>query len=298
MSTDPSTTGSSSPPPGRVNPRLAVAVVIALLVLAGIIGLAAASIFGSGGDEPSGVGLGPTVNVDRPVTIPGAGAGSRPDAPNGSGSNGDNGSGDDNGAAPVDGATTTAPLITVVAVDAVSNPDADPDELPTPGSVPVEFPALVTAPGPPSTLAGVALDALSTDDVPALAGWSVEEQSADHVVLSNGALVVEMSAVTGRDADAVIADFYRSLDGQDVERTPNTRLSTPSTRFTSAAGSQFTATRTDPRGTTTLTGSVIAATDRDGNGVLLTALRDGSATPEQLAADGETLRQLLAVAPI
>lgn len=298
MSTDPSTTLSSSPTPGRVNPRLAVAVVIALLILAGIIGLAAASVFGSGGDEPTGVGLGPTVNVDRPVTIPDAGAGSAPDAASGSGSGGSNGSADGNGAAPVDGATTTATLVTVVTVDAVSIPDADPDELPTPGSVPVEFPALVTTPAPPSTLAAIALDALSTADVPALAGWSVEEQSADHVVMSDGALVVEMSVVTGTSADAVIAGFYRSLDGQDVERTPNTRLSTPSTRFTSAAGSQFTATRTDQRGTTTLTGSVVAATDGSGNGVLLTALRDGSATPEQFAADGETLRQLLAVAPV
>lgn len=298
MTTDPSTTPSSSPPSGRLNPRVAVAVVIALLMVAGILGLVAASVFGSGGDEPTGVGLGPTVNVDRPVTISNAGS-SGEGASNGSGpgngSGGGNGGGD--GAAPVDGATTTAPLVTVVAVDAVSVPDADLDELPTPGSVPVEFPAVVSAPAPPSTLAAVALDALTTGDVAALDGWSVDEQSAGHLVLSDGARVVDISMVAGTDADALITDFYRRLDGQDIERAPTTRLSTPSTRFTSAAGSQFTATRTDQRATTTLTGSVVAATDPDGNGVVLTALRDGSATPEQLAADGELLRQLLAVAP-
>ncbi|MGH9136607.1 MAG: hypothetical protein ACRD0G_06105 [Acidimicrobiales bacterium] len=292
-SPDPSTTPQPPAPGARVRPRLVVAIVVAAVMLLGIVGLIGVAVFG-GDDDPTGAGLDRRVNVDNPATAPPASApaagtgAAAPDLPESTDPQGDSGEG------VVD--TGPSPVTTAVAVDAIESPGDD-QQLPAPGSDPVQFPAFVTNPAPPSTYAAIPLAELEPGDVPELQGWSVTSRGDDHVTFAGGDAVVDVF-VYGEaiNADAALDRFYADVraDLAEVTASPVARLGAPSSRFVYVAGSQFVATDAEQHGTVAISGSVIAAVGTDGHVVVIAVSRDGRSTADQLAADGELLRAILA----
>ena len=271
--------------PNRVRPRLVVALAVAAVVAAGIVGVLLAALTG-GGSDTTGAGLGPTVDVEHPAAIT--------TAPAIAGDVGAAGTaGPDTG---VGGeiATTTSTLVTIGGIDATEVPVTA--DLPMP-SDPVVLPTFVTVPAPPSTLAAVPFDEFDPAAVPGLDGWTVSAHTDDRLTLVDGTRVVEVlrlpSATSAGDA---IDQLFDRLTGdfQDLSSTPPQRLSAPTTRFTYVSGSQFTATRVSQQRTIPVTGSVIAGVGPDGNAVVVAALRDGTASADDLAADGAVANAVLA----
>ena len=102
--------------PHRVHPRLVVTLVIVALLVAGVVGALVAG-FGRDGDDVTGVGLRPTVDVGHPAgatTAPPAGS---PGA-GGSGAPGDTG-------AVGEATTTTSTLVTIAGIDPSAGPGVD-----------------------------------------------------------------------------------------------------------------------------------------------------------------------------
>lgn len=303
--------GSPSPAPGnRVPPRLIVAIAVAVLMALGIGGLIAAAVLGDDG-EPTGDGLRPSVNVDEPATAPAVdasgGSGLPDDAAN------DGASGTDTAAAATAGPAATAAggddfsgespttatslpaMTTAVAVADIEA--ADEDDLPPPGSEPVELPALVTTPAPPSTYAAIGLGEFGPGAMPALDGWTVAERSDDHLSMTDGDQVVEIFLSGGADsADDAMANFYDEVrpELEEMAPSPITRLGSPSSRFESVAGSEYVATTAGQQGTSVMTGAIVAGVRTDGSSVVITSSRAGRSSAEQLAADGDLLRAILA----
>ena len=72
------------------------------------------------------------------------------------------------------------------------------------------------------------------------------------------------------------------------------RLGAPSNRFLTVLGSQFVATDAEQLVTRTSSGSVVTAARPNGTAVVLAVSRPGRSSDEELAADGELLRAILA----
>ena len=98
------------------------------------------------------------------------------------------------------------------------------------------------------------------------------------------------------DATDALSQFADILTDEfsDLSPTPPQRLSAPTNRFTYVSGSQFTAVRVSQQTTAPVTGSAVAGVGPDGVAVVVAALRDGSATADQLAADGAAATAVLA----
>ena len=271
--------------PHRVHPRLVVALVIVALLVAGVVGALMAGV-GRDGDDVTGVGLRPTVDVGHPAGATTAPPAGRPGA-GGSGAPGDTGAGGE-------ATTTTSSLVTVAGIDPSVVPVSM--ELPMP-SEPVVLPTFVTVPAPPTTLSAVALDDFDPHAVDGLDGWSVVSRSGDRLTMTDGARVIEVVRLAhAGDATDALSQFADILTDEfsDLSPTPPQRLSAPTNRFTYVSGSQFTAVRVSQQTTAPVTGSAVAGVGPDGAAVVVAALRDGSATADQLAADGAAATAVLA----
>jgi hypothetical protein len=316
-----------SAPGNRIRPRLVIALAVASLLVLGVAGLVATALFGDDGDDPTGSGLRPTVNVDEPATAPpatgepsdstaeaapesteaaddsGAPATTEPGdtaGPDTAGpdASGPEGSGPETsaGAAGGDDDFSDEPAIeTVPAVNDLEQPDAS--DLPDPGDEPVILPPQVTTPAPPSTYAEVPFDDVGPAAIDVLDGWSESARDGDHVAFDNGDEVVELFLISGvPTADAALEHFYDDVrpDLEELTRSDITRLGAPSGRFVSVAGSEYTATSAGQQGTSTMSGSIVAAVRSDGTAVVLTTSRSGSSSASELAADGELLTAIVA----
>jgi len=300
-----------APAPGnRVRPRLVVALAVAAFLLFGIVGLVGAALLGNADDDPTGDALGPVVNVDEPATAPSASggalapesatsdAGGRPEPTGPESSEPDateQEAGDDfSGEVPTT-AGTVPPLETAVAVDEIDAPDDS--DLPEPGSAPVELPVQVTTPAPPSTYSAVPFAEFDVSDVPELAGWTVSDRSADHLLLSDEDQVIEVFVIDGvATADEALDQFYDDVkpDLEELNRSPVTRLGAPSSRFVSVAGAEYVATSAGQQGSSTMTGAIVAGVRADGTAVIITSSRAGTSSEAELAHDAELLRATLA----
>ena len=271
--------------PHRVHPRLVVTLVIVALLVAGVVGALAAG-FGRDGDDVTGVGLRPTVDVGHPreprprrrpaVRVP-AGPGRR---------------------------ATPAP--------SVRRPRPPRPSSPSPAST--RPPSRCRwncrcrrsrwccrpssrcrrrrrrSPPWPSTTSIRTPSTASTD-------WSVVSRSGDRLTMTDGARVIEVVRLAhAADATDALSQFADILTDEfsDLSPTPPQRLSAPTNRFTYVSGSQFTAVRVSQQATAPVTGSAVAGVGPDGAAVVVAALRDGSATADQLAADGAAATAVLA----
>jgi hypothetical protein len=278
---------------------LVVAVVVAIAMFVGIVGLVVVALVGLD-DEPSGDGLERSVDVAAPVTAQAAAPGAAATPDNGSAIEDNAGSvatadGDTFGEVPITTAAP-APVETVQPMTDLEAPAAD-AELPTAGSDPVEFPALVTTAPPPPTFAAIALADLDPADVPELSGWTVESRGDDHVALTRDGEVLDVFVdVEAGSADEAVEWLLRRADGDlaDLTTSPLVRLGSPNDRFGAVIGSQFAATDARQQGTSTVSGSVVAGARPDGTAVVVTVTRPATSSGAQLAADGELLQALLA----
>lgn len=278
-------------PGARLRPGFVVVVAVAIVVLLGIVGIVAVALFG-GDDEPSGGGIEELVDVEAPATAPDGAAATTADVDTDTPGN-ETGSGHAG-----DAPTTSIAPEPVATVEPVSDIEAPPlgETLPTPGSGPVEFPVLVTTPPPPSTFAAVPISELDADEVPELSGWIVTSDGADHVALTRGDEGLDIFSIEAASAQDAIDWFYDRTSGELAAGTasPVVLLGAPNERFVAVAGSQFLASEVDQQGTTTVSGSVIGAAGSDGSAIVLTVSRPESSSAQQLAADGELLRAILA----
>jgi hypothetical protein len=308
-------------PGNRVSAGLVIAIVVAVLMLLGIVGLVGAALLGDD-DEPTGAGLSPHVNVDAPATAPPADDGSAATAPETSSaevSSGDGatavsaadaseGTGDaaassgDDAESPQSGdddfsddSSESLPSITTLpGVDDIEPPASD--DLPEPADGPVVLPVQVTTPAPPSTFPAVPLGDVGPGSIAALDGWSEHDRSADHVAFTRDDEMVEVFVIGGvATADAALETFYDDVrpELEELSKSPITRLGAPSARFLSVAGSEYTATTARQQGTSTMSGSIVAAVRPDGTAVVLATSRSGESSGAQLAADAELLESIL-----
>lgn len=321
----PAATGRRPEPPvpgNRMRPGLIVAVAVAVLMAFGIGGLVGAALIADDDIDPTGNGLRPTVNVDQPATAPDAAAtdeaaSTQPAATGGetqpeSASASESASGADAAASSSPPAETAAggddfsgeappasatlpPMTTAVAVNDIEAPSDD--QLPVPGSAPVEFPALVTNPAPPSTYAIVALGELQPGAVPELDGWTVVDRRADRLSLTDGDQVIEIFLLDGvANADDALERFYDRVrpDLEEMTRSPIARLGAPNSRFDSVAGSEFAATIAGQQGTSMMSGAIVAGVRSDASAVVIASSRAGTSSTDDLAGDGVLLRAILA----
>ena len=312
-------------PGNRVSARFIVAMVIAVSMLLGIVGLVAAALLGDD-DEPTGAGLGPQVDVAAPATAPPDEAtgddGSVVDAPETSApaSSGEgqaavsaSDASESTEASPtssVDGAATppsgdddfsddssdSPPSIaTLPGVDEIEPPTSD--DLPEPAGGPVVLPVQVTTPTPPSTFPAVPFGEVGPGTVTALDGWSEHDRSADHVAFTRDDEIVEVFVIDGvATADAALETFHDDVrpELEELTSSPTTRLGAPSARFLSVAGFEYVATTARQQGTSTMSGTIVAAVRPDGTAVVLTTSRAGESSESELAADAELLGAILA----
>jgi hypothetical protein len=281
-----------APPRARLRPGLVVALVVATVIVVGIAGVFAVAMFGHD-DEPTGAGLEQQVDVAAPATASAAGRAGAPGvaaAPGTTATTEDDNFGD----APSTTAAAAA-FITVEPVNELATPPSD-EALPAPGTAPAQFPSLVTTPAPPSTYAATPLTELSATTAPALAGWTLVARDSDHVGFSDGDQVVDVFAVDAADAAAALDWFYDRAGGDvsGLDSAEQVRLGAPSSRFLTVLGSQFVATDADQLVTRTSSGSVVTAARPNGTAVVLAVSRTGRSSDEELAADGELLRAILA----
>jgi hypothetical protein len=296
----PTTTPASPAPPGpRIRPRLIVAVTVAVVMFLGLLGLIAVVVLGDD-DDPTGAGLERQVDVDEPATAPPGTGETESSGPGGTAAAGDTtAQGGETQSGEAGTTTTAAPTIdTAAAVNSVELVAEDGTTPPQP-SEPVEFPVLVTNPAPPTTFAAVPLDELDASRVSALEGWSVSSRDGDHVTFTNDDDEVLDVFVLGRATTAAeaMAQFYDDRVGSDVgdvTGSPLTLLGAPSERYVSVAGSQYVATAPRQQGTIVVSGSTVTAVGEDGRAVVIATSRLGTSSDEELAADGELLRSLLA----
>jgi hypothetical protein len=232
------------------------------------------------------VGLRPTIDVGRPA---GATTAPPPGGPGGDGS----GAPGDTGAVG-EATTTTSTLLTIAGIDPSAAPASA--ELPMP-SEPAVLPTFVTVPPPPTTLAAVSLGDFDPQSVPGLESWSVVSRSGDRLTMTDGGRVIEVVRLAhASDAGEALRQFADILGDRfsDLSATPPQRLSVPTNRFTYVSGSQFTAIGVSQQTTAPVTGSAVAGVGPDGAAVVVAAVRDGSATADQLAADGAAATAVLA----
>jgi hypothetical protein len=295
-----------APPRARLRPGLVVALVVATVIVVGIAGLFAVALFGDD-DEPTGAGLEQQVDVAAPATaspVGRAGEGGSSPTDDGGSSTGEPGvaaatgpaaTGDDDNFGDAPSTTAAAAFVTVEPVNELATPPSD-ETLPAPGTAPAQFPSLVTTPAPPSTYAAIPLTELSATTAPALAGWTVAARDSDHVGFSDGDQVVDVFAVDAADAAAALDWFYDRAGGDvsGLDSAEQVRLGAPSSRFLTVLGSQFVATDADQLVTRTSSGSVVTAARPNGTAVVLAVSRPGRSSDEELAADGELLRAILA----
>jgi hypothetical protein len=293
-----------------------IAIVIAVLMLLGIVGLVAAAVLGDD-DEPTGAGLRPQVNVDAPATAP---PGDESDetadtAPaesdeveaatesTDSDASATAAASPDDAAVPPDGDddfsddpdVSLPSLTTLPGVNELDQPDDG--ELPEPGDEPVILPVQVTTPPAPSTFPAVPFEQIGSSAISALEGWSEHDRSRDHVSFTRDDEMVEMFVVGGvATADDALDTFYDDVrpELEELTRSPIARLGAPSARFLSVAGSEYVATTARQQGTSTMSGSIVAAVRPDGSAVVLTTSRSGESSPAELAADADLLGAILA----
>ena len=309
-------------PGNRVPAGFVIAIVVAVLMLLGTAGLVAAALLGDGG-EPTGAGLGPQVDVDAPATAPPGDDGSAATAPDTTAAAAD--SGDDAGAASAADASESAvdaagasgddaespasgdddfsddpseslPSITTLPGVGEIEPPAS-DDLPEPADGPVVLPVQVTTPAPPSTFPAVPLGDVGPGSVAALDGWSEHDRSADHIAFTRDDEMVEVFVIDGVvTADAALETFYDDVrpELEELSKSPITRLGAPSARFVSVVGSEYVATTARQQGTSTMSGSIVAAVRPDGSSVVLATSRSGESSRAELAADAQLLTALLA----
>ncbi len=289
-----------APPRARLRPGLVVALVVAAVIVVGIAGLFAVALFGDD-DEPTGAGLEQQVDVAAPATASsaaeriGEGGSSPTDEPVAPRRPRTAATDDDNfGDAPAPAAAAAAfgdRRAGQRAGDAAVR-----QTLPTPGTAPAQFPSLVTTPAPPSTYAAIPLTELSATTAPALAGWTLVSRGSERVRFSDGDEVVDVFAVDAADAAAALDWFYDRAGGDvsGLDSAEPVRLGAPSSRFLTVLGSQFVATDAEQLVTRTISGSVVAAARPNGTAVVLAVSRPGRSSDEELAADGELLRAILA----
>jgi hypothetical protein len=299
-------------PGNRVSAGFIVAMVIAVSMLLGIVGLVAAALLGD--DEPTGAGLRPQVDVAAPATAPpdqatgdvgsaveapeattaveatsaGAASGMPETSDAASPQSGDDDFSDD--------PDESLPSITTVpGVLELDQPDSG--DLPEPGDEPVQLPVQVTTPAPPSTFPAVPFEQVDPSSVAALAGWSEHDRSADHVSFTQDDEMVEVftldSVATADDALATFDDDVRP-ELEELTGSAISRLGAPSGRFLSVAGFEYVATTARQQGTSTMSGTIVAAVRPDGTAVVLTTSRAGESSERQLAADAELLGAILA----
>jgi hypothetical protein len=294
-----------------------IAIVTAVLMLLGIVGLVAAAVLGDD-DEPTGAGLGPQVNVDAPATAPSGDqsdetadtAPAESDAVEPATVSTDSGASATAGASPADDAAvppdgdddfsddpdvSLPSLTTLPGIDELDQPDDG--ELPEPGDEPVILPVQVTTPAAPSTFPAVPFEQIGSSAVSALEGWTEHDRSPDHVAFTRDDEMVEMFAVGGvATADDALETFYEDVrpELEELTRSPIARLGAPSSRFLSVAGSEYVATTARQQGTSTMSGSIIAAVRPDGTSVVLTTSRSGASSAGELADDAELLGAVLA----
>lgn len=293
----PAPAGNAVATPGRVRPRLVVAIAVATVLLAGIVGLVIAAVVGND-DSPSSDRLQAPLDIDAPAvatvpddasTLGSVAAQAAPPPPVAAdGSTGDEPVGDDGVAA--------------VPVDSIDSPTDD-AELPPLASSPVELPELVPPPPTASTVAASAIGDLSPDAVAALSGWEVVEQRADYAAFSDGTVVVEIFAVDGAadgvaptDAGVTLTEFLddRLADAEHVTVSETAPQAAARPEFTSVAGAEYVAVTAGQQGTRTMSGAAIAAVDSSGASVVVTTSREGRASDADLAADAELLQAVLA----
>jgi hypothetical protein len=289
------TDGGGTAPRSRLRPGLVVALAVAVVMVVGIGGLLAVALFGDD-DEPTGAGLEEQIDVAAPATaIAAQDAAEGGSAPGEPGDADTSDTEDDNFGDSPSTAAAAAAVATIEPVNELALPSSD-ATLPTPGSAPAQFPSLVTTPAPPSTYAAIPLAELSAATVPALAGWARQSGADEHVSFTDGGEVVDIFTVAAADA-ATALDWLYDRAGGDVARMASpepVRLGAPSNRFLTVLGSQFVATDAEQLATTTISGSVVTAARLDGSAVVLAVSRPGTSSAEELTADGELLRAILA----
>lgn len=307
-------TGPGHPaPPGRVRPQVVVAAVVAAVMAVGIAGLVVVALWG-GHDDPTGRGLEPPVDAAQPAVaaepdgsaappeaggaaVPAPPAGAPGDGPEASGPEASGPSAGDGGVTPQEpapaGDGTAAALTPLISIEPLAS-DVD---LPAPGSDPVALPALLPPPGSAVEGSGAPPAAFDPDAAEGLDGWSVVARGPGYLRLGRGAELVEVF-VRGpaTDATAVLQSFLADLDDglSTVSASPPTLLAASESRWMSVVGAEYTATRATQQGTTTISGSVVAAVDTEGAAVVLTTSRAGAASAAQRAADGALLADVLA----
>lgn len=314
----------ASAPASRVRPGLVVAVAVAVVMLIGIFGLVAVALVGDDG-APSGAGLDRRVDVAAPDTAVVAPAGasdaggspsSSPGSPESAAPSGDTNTAavttPDGGTSDVDAgnAGTTAdgdigdapassdgptPVTTVQAVDELEAPTGS-AELPTPAHGPVELPVLVTNPSPPSTYAAVALADLDPADVAELAAWSVSSRRGKHMALDSDGQALDIWTIDEATTGAALDWFADEIADEltDIDTSPVVLLGSPSDRFVGVAGTQFLGRDAGQQGTQVVSGSVLVGVRADGGAVVMAVSRPGRSSDDELAADGELLRAVLA----
>jgi hypothetical protein len=288
-----------SAPGPRLRRGFVVAVVVAVAMFVGIIGLVVVAVVGLD-DEPSGDGLERSIDVAAPATAQAVAPDAAATAASASAVDDTAGT----GAAATDrdafGEVTTtaapAPVETVQPVTDLEAPDTD-VELPTAGSDPTEFPALVTTAPPPPTFAAVPVAELGPDDVPELSGWTVDSRGDDHLALTREGEVIDVFVdVEAGTADEAVEWLLRRADGDlaDLTTSPHVLLGSPNDRFRTVVGSQFAASDARQHGTSTVSGSVVAGARPDGTAVVVAVTRPSTSSGAELRADGELLQAILA----
>jgi hypothetical protein len=295
-----------------VSSRLVIAVVAATVVACGLVGFGVYAVWGDS-SEPTGLGLEPAVNAESPATagpsaspppLVGAAPPEAPAAPPGGGPGATSGegtlAGDDvaPGAGPADtGPDEGEPGLEPATPIGSLEPLASDAELPTPGSDPVELPALLPPPASFASSPGTPLSELDPADVDGLGGWDVVTRSDDYLLFARGSERIE---VFGRgaapDATTALAGFVADLDDDmsTLDVSAPTLLASPDPRWMSVVGTEYSATRSGQQTTTAITGSIVAAVATDGSTVVLTTSRHGPSTAAQRFADGAVLNVLLA----
>ena len=284
-------------PSSRIRPGLIVAVAMAAVMFLGIVGLVTVAVLGDH-TAPSGAGLERQVDVGQPATVPERLIAETSEvtaaAAEAAGDEAEDPGDADVGDAPP---TTLAPspVTTVPAINEIEAPAPD-QELPASGGAPVELPVLVTIPPPPSTFPAVPLAELDASDVAELRGWTLVSQDDGHVAFERGDQIVDIVRADASSAGDALDWFYDRVgaDVADLSDSPTVRLGVPTSRFLSVAGSQFVATDAGQQGTSTISGSALAAGRTDGDAIVIAISRPGTSSAARLAADGELLRAILA----
>lgn len=286
--------------PGRVRPRLVVAIVVAAVMLAGIAGLVVAAVAGND-DSPSSDRLEAPLDIDEPAVATGSPdaptmgtvvveAAPRPPSPL-NGSTGDEPAGDE----PVGDEGVAVP------VDSIDSP-TDEAELPALGSTPVELPDLVPPPPAVTTADASSIGELSPASIDALAGWDVVEQRADYAAFTDGTVIVELFAIdvaadaSPADAGIVLARFLddQMSGAERVTVSEAAPLGASRPEYTSVAGAEYVAVAASQQGTRTLSGAAVAAMAGPDAAVVVTTSREGRASAGELAADAELIQAVLA----